>query len=219
MRARWWIPAVVMLLVVVGVVAFLVGQSNPDQAQPAPVVPPVASSAPATQPANDCGLRWDHAPDGTPVPTSPCYGPHQQGYGLASGFTQNAMGAVIASVNLGARLASAAGEAVYTPTLQRQTVGDYQETLSQLQTQSSDATPGDAIPQEWFWRISAGSPESGLVTVDLAARTKQASELGGFGALTYTLQWNQGDWKVTLPLPKARIIQSTAGYQSLGEVQ
>ncbi len=200
-------------------IAFVVGRTTAEAPSPqaaAPAPPRQETAPPPPTVEQDCTPQWTVVPGAGPAPKSSCWGPHETAHNLASGYSKDTMGAVYAGVNIGTRLASAAGPAVYEPTLRQQTVGDQHEALSEIQRETSPTPAGKPVLQEWLWKPVAGSAESGLITISLAARTPQAERMGGYAALTVTMQWTDGDWKLRLPNPYPELIPSVAGYTSLG---
>ncbi len=221
-RHRWWLVALLALVVLAALGGWLMLRDQ--NAAPSSSGTHVTStwptpSAATTRPATpSCAVHWYPAPDLTPVPRSDCYGPAQVTAGRAKGFSHNAPGSVYAAINIGARITSAAGSAVYRPTLTEQTVGDSQAAMTDLAGEQSDSPSNQTRPDQWWWRIGAGDPTSDLVEVDLAASTPQTRALGEFAQLTYALQWSDGDWKIQLPRQRATPITSTGGYTSLGAI-
>ena len=50
----------------------------------------------------------------------------------------------------------------------------------------------------------------------IAADTPQARAAGGYAAVTRTLRWIDGDWRMQVPNTPARLITSVATYHPLG---
>lgn len=196
------------LLVILVLVAFLLGrESSPSEA-----AGPQGPAAPSPT-----GLAWDSV-GGQPVPLSTEHGPSRREATASSGFAHDDLGAVMAAINIGARLTPAAGAAVLNATARTQCVGDVTALLGSGTSQgTSEASGGQTTPSEYLYRLS-GDPTSDVVTVSIAAVTPQATALGGYAELTRTLQWNDGDWKVQVPFPELKLIKQVDGYSSLGRI-
>ncbi len=212
----------VVALVLSASIAFVIGRSTTGTRAPAPQAQaPVSTrhepAAPPPTAGQDCRTQWTAVPGAEAVPESSCYGPKQKANGLATQFSKDTLGAVYAGMNITSRIASAAGPAIYQPTLERQTLGDHRTALSLTQQETSTTPSWQTVPQEWWWKPVGGSAESGLITISLAARTPQAEQMGGYAGLTVTMQWSDGDWKLRLPKPSPELISSVAGYESLGK--
>lgn len=208
------IVAGVFVVVLLLVVAFVLGRGGDDgggSGQPGAAPPlgggdSVLSQAPIT---------WSSV-GSAPVPVSPVHGPAEQTNGLAAGFSHDELGAVIAAINISSRLSGQAGPVVYETTARQQCVGDIEATISSIQDRISTSVPGEAVPIEFFYRIGGGDPRGDLVAVDIAARSIQSTELGGFALITETLQWIDGDWRLQVPPSPPRLIESVEGFRELG---
>lgn len=196
-----------IVLITLMVAAFLVGRDDgtPGTKEPAPSVG--APVAPV--------VTWSVVGD-QPVPASPSHGPARTEGGLASGFSHDELGAVLAAINISTRLAGQAGPVVYESTARMQCFGDVDGTIASIRNQRSSAVPGSTVPGEVLYRITSGDPASDLVAISVALATPQSRSMGGFAELTRTLQWIDGDWKVQVPPAPPRLVTSVAGYASLG---
>lgn len=193
------------ILAVLVLAAFILGRATSSSEDPGPPPAPVSPT----------GLTWQSV-GGQPVPVSPEHGPSRRGATAASGFAHDEMGAVIAAINIGARLTPAAGSAVVDATARSQCVGDVTALLSSVTAQgSSQERAGQTTPSEYLYRLS-GDPTSDVVTVSVTAVTPQATALGGYAELTRTLEWHDGDWKVQVPFPALKLVKQVDGYTSLG---
>ncbi len=198
--------AVAVGIVVLLVAAFLMGRSSPGGASG--FASPVVSGP---------DIAWEWV--GTqPVPVSPRHGPTDTSNALASGFTHDELGAVLAAINISVRLTGAAGPAVYETTARLQCLGDIDTTIATIRAQRSTATAGTTVPTAAYYRITSGDPNDDLVGVSIALDTPQSRTLGGYGELTRTLQWVDGDWKLHVPPAPPRLITSVEGWTSLGAV-
>lgn len=204
-RSRMWLLGLGVVVVAVLVAAFLIGRGGrTDGAAPVPV-------SPVGEPA----ITWTKV--GTqPVPNSALHGPTQTINGLAAGFSHDKLGAVLAAINISARLTGDAGPAVYETTARQQCTGDIDATISTIRDQSTTAVAGTTIADEYLYRITSGDPSGDLVAVSIAGSSLQSRDLGGYAELTRTLQWVEGDWKLQVPPSPPQLVSSVAGYASLG---
>ncbi len=217
---RGWLVALLALVVLAAVAGWFMTQDHPAQDTRTPqYVRPTGVAAPpttTTSPARSCAITWFSAPDLTPVPRSDCAGPATVTATQAKGFSHDQLGAVIAAINITTRITSAAGPTAYRATLAEQTVGDTQTALTDVAGEQSDSAANQTRPDHWWYRIGAGDPSGDLVEVDLIASTPQTRAQNEYAALSTTVRWVDGDWKVQLPRPRATPITSAAGYTSLG---
>lgn len=160
-------------------------------------------------------LQWEMV-GSQPVPHSAWFGPRETAGGRARGFTHDELGAVLAAIQISARLSPELPPAVFEATAREQCVGDIDGVLSQIRGARSDAAPDSTVPEEFFYRISRGDPEGDVVGVSLAVSSPQGRAYGGFVGAIRTLQWVDGDWKLLLPGLPAQVIASVDSYQSLG---
>jgi hypothetical protein len=207
-RRRMLFSAVAIGVTVLLVAAFLMGRQATGTAEETGFAAPVVSGP---------GITWAWV--GTqPVPVSPTHGPTETGNGLASGFSHDELGAVLAAINISTRLTGQAGPAVYETTARLQCLGDLDATIAAIRGQRTTAVAGSTTPTEYFYRITSGNPRGDLVGVTIAVETPQSRTLGGYGEIIRTLQWVDGDWKLHVPPPPPRLITSVNGWRSLGTV-
>lgn len=177
---------------------------------------------PAPQPRGQaqppvCVVRWEEAPGGIAVPSSPCFGPAQRDpeVGAAWGFSHDEMGAVFAALHIVARLS--AGGVAATAAVYRQSVGDPGAALAEIAGERSTASREEVRARTWWWRITGGDPRGASVQVSLAAQTAQTQSMGmAAAALDVELFWRDGDWRLRLPRPRAYPLESLDGYERLG---
>jgi hypothetical protein len=88
--------------------------------------------------------------------------------------------------------------------------------LSQIRTARS-AVPAEATkPAAYFYKVLGGDPETDAVLISLAADTAHSRAGGGYVAITRTLRWINGDWRMEVPTSPARTVASVDTYQLLG---
>jgi len=199
-RHRLLVTIAVGLIVLVGLVLLIWPTGGTRAAAPAPA-----------EPAGGWALVGEQ-----PVPTSPRAGPARTDGGVAAGFTHDELGAVLAAVNIAARLNVDLGPTVYEAVARQQCVGDIAAALAQVRSTRSQAPPAATVATAYFYRVDGGDPTSDRVLVSIAADTPQARAAGGYAAFTRTVQWIDGDWRMQVPTAPARLIASVAAYHALG---
>jgi hypothetical protein len=148
-----------------------------------------------------------------PVPVSATHGPHLVASGLAAGFSHDELGAAMAAWNISLRLTSDAAPLVYTTTAHQQTFGDVDTTVAQIQAQP---TGGSSPATELYYRIVSGDPDGDLVLVAVAEKTPETAVEGGYGTAMRTLRWQDGDWRLQVPMSPGQFTRSLEGYHFLG---
>ncbi|KAA2261525.1 hypothetical protein F0L68_17285 [Solihabitans fulvus] len=229
MKPRWIVAGSVAVAAVVGTGLGLVAQDQPSTRQQTLVSskPSVLSSSPGsdlvptdevTAPQLVCGIQWYPGPDATSLPVSDCYGPTTRTeLELASGFSHDELGAVIAGINIASRLSSNCGKWVYEGTANTQTLGDVTSAIADISREESSATAEETRPSRWWYRLSAGDPHGELVGVVLIASTPQSRARGDqYARLELTLRWLDGDWRLQLPRPRPRLTGDLDGATELG---
>jgi hypothetical protein len=68
----------------------------------------------------------------------------------------------------------------------------------------------------YFYRVDGGDPATDRVLVSIAADTPQARAAGGYAAVTRTLRWIDGDWRMQIPSNPARLVSAVTTYHPLG---
>jgi hypothetical protein len=208
-RRRILFTAAAIGLVALLVAAFLIGRQGDSSPGESSQLGPPLPAGPA--------ISWVRLGQ-APVPVSPRHGPVDTSNGLASGFAHDELGAVLAAINISARLTGSAGPAVYETTARLQCLGDINTTIATIRSQRSTSPPGTTVPTAAYYRITSGDPNGDLVGVSIALDTPQSRGLGGYGEITRTLQWVDGDWKLHVPPSPPRLITSIRGWTSLGPV-
>lgn len=203
-RGRWTAAGIVIILIL-AVGAFWVGRSTHRFASP-------TSGTPLVGPE----LGWETVA-GTVVPVSANDGPHMTSRGLVTGFSHTERGAVIAALNISARLVrDPVQPTVYLTTMRQQCYGDTDATIAMQREQHGQGQPSTTRAIAYWYRILAGSPEAATLTVSIAAQTPQSISMGGYAAMERTLRWSNGDWLMRIPMAPATIIPGVSGYVLLG---
>jgi hypothetical protein len=175
-----------------------------------PTIPAATSSAqpdPGTTGPMPADLAWTHV-SGVAVPVSGSDGPDHQVSGLASGFSHDRAGAVLAATNLLLRLTPQVGPAVFAPTLRTQVSGPNTAALTeqvnaqyrQLCAQAGVAPGGPVggLTATYVgYTIQLYSDATVLLTVlTEAARAGQAPL---YIASVIQLAWVDRDWALVAP--------------------
>jgi hypothetical protein len=162
-----------------------------DRGQEAPGVPQIDLA----------GLKWTDY-HGYELPVSAAAGPRDTSGGLASGYSDTPLGALLAAVDIGARTSWQFGPAVYRPTISRQVTGQFAAQM--LSEDEQSYTQGAPVPQgvqAYARQVAYGwdgyTPADATVDVVTGA-------VGTDGAAVYVVtqvqvQWRGGDWRVVAP--------------------
>ena len=191
--------AVTLLVLVAGLVI-----ARPDTGPAAPGGMPVEQT-----------LTWATV-GRQPVPVSSQHGPRDTAGGVARGFTHDALGAALAAIHISARLSGEVGPEVYEAVARQQCVGDVEAALAAIRGARSVAPAGAALPEAYYYKITAGDPGGDQVLVSLAVSSPQGRGLGGFVGVLRTLRWVNGDWRLQVPTPAPQVIGSVEAYTLLG---
>ncbi len=213
---RRLLPGTAILIAVTGVVLALAvasrqGTGNGDippapsrTAAPASVSGPAAPSLP---PADLAGLRWA-AYHGVELPFSPAAGPRDTAGGLASGYADTPLGALIAAVNIGVRANAQWGPGIFGPTIHDQVTGpDAAALLASCQSAYSQASQaahvtggqplGNAYVTEEAFRWVAYTPAD--ATLDLVSAGPGSQGVTVRAATRVDVVWSGGDWRLVAP--------------------
>jgi len=150
------------------------------------------------------GLRWSGY-HGVELPSSPAAGPRDTSGGLASGFADTPLGALLAAVNIGVRANAQWGPAIFGPTIRGQVTGsDAAVLLASCQSgydQASQAAHisggqplGDAYVVEEAFRWVAYTPLD--ATVDLVSAGPGSQGATVRATTRIEVVWAGGDWRV-----------------------
>jgi hypothetical protein len=239
-RGRWLLTAAAAALAVLATALAAASQAPASHApaitgsRPGPAAPAARTAAPEpAAPAGGhqggqaglAGLRWTGY-HGVELPSSPLAGPRDTAGGLASGFADTPLGALLAAVNIAVRANPQWGPRVFGPTIGGQVTGpDAAALLASCQAgygQSAQAAGitggqplGDAHVAEQAFRWVAWSPSGATVDLVTAAAGSSGTTIRAVTRVQVT--WDGGDWKVIAPLggdwaTAATVLESLAGY-------
>jgi hypothetical protein len=193
-----------------GLAVLLTLGGTPGAGSPAPgrrPTAPAASSGLQTPQVSLAGLRWADY-HGVELPSSPVAGPRDTSGGLASGFADTPLGALLAALNIAVRANAQWGPGIYGPTIRDQVTGpdaaallascraDYAQ-ASQAAHITDGAPLGNAYVSEeafrWVAYTSVGA------TVDLVSAGPGSQGVTVRAATRVEVVWYGGDWRVVAP--------------------
>jgi hypothetical protein len=197
------------------------GGPSAGRSPAAPVSTPSAS-APRLPQVSLAGLRWNDY-HGVWLPSSQAAGPRDTSGGLASGYADSPLGALLAALNIAVRANVQWGPGVFGPTIRGQVTGpDAATLLANCQSAYNQASQeahitgggplGDAFATEEAFRWVSYTPAD--ATADLVS-TGQDNQGATVRAVTQVqVTWDGADWKVIAP-PGGDWGNSAAGLVSL----
>jgi hypothetical protein len=205
--------AVAVVLVGAGLVLALTGHpgdghsANPAPGQRSPAVGAPVTATPQIPHVDLAGLRWGEF-HGVELPSSPLAGPRDTSGGLASGFADTPLGALLAALNIGVRANAQWGPAIFGPTIRDQVTGaDAPALLASCQSayrqarQASHVTSGqplgNAYVTEEAFRWIAYTPAG--ATVDLVSAGPGSQGETVRAVTRVEVVWDGGDWRVIAP--------------------
>ena len=157
--------------------------------------------------ARGSGLNWIDF-HGIELPVSAQCGPHHSSGGLAWGFSDTTLGAVLAAVNIVVRTAAQWGTAIYQPTIRNQVTGPGASAL--LKTDASEyaalrsaarVRPGQPVGRgyavEVAYRVAAYA--QGTAKVDIVTEGPGNSGATVMVVTRIEMAWLHGDWRVVAP--------------------
>ena len=209
---RRLLPAAAVLAVAGAGLALLIARGGTASHGAAPGRRPAASaSAPAggsqLPRVSLAGLRWSGY-HGVELPSSPAAGPRDTSDGLASGFTDTPLGALLAALNIAVRANAQWGPGIYGPTIRDQVTGpdaaallsgceaDYDQ-ASQAARITGGAPLGNAYVSEEAFRWVAWTPSD--ATVDLVSAGPGGQGTTVLATTRIEVVWSGGDWRVVAP--------------------
>ncbi len=228
-QPRRLLPAAVLVIVLGAGLAIALAARHGSGGHPAAGrTSPTPPSAPGTGspqlPHLDLGgLRWSGY-HGVELPSSPAAGPRDTSGGLASGFADTPLGALLAAVNIGVRANAQWGPAIFGPTIRGQVAGpDAAALLASCQSGYAQARQaahisggqplGDAYVAEEAFRWVAYTPLD--ATVDLVSAGPGSQGTTVRATTRIEVVWAGGDWRVVAP-PGGDWGNSAAQLTSLG---
>ena len=201
------------------------GGSPAPGRQPSAPTGPQNTDAPQVPRMDLAGLRWSDF-HGVELPASPAAGPRSTGGGLASGFADTPLGALLAALNIGVRANAQWGPAIFGPQIQDQVTGaDAPALLRSCQSAYDQASQqahvtggqplGNAYVTEQAFRLAAYSQAD--ATVDLVSAGPGSQGTTVRAVTRVEVVWNGGDWQVIAPpggdwAKSAAELSSLAGY-------
>jgi hypothetical protein len=182
--------------------------TNPARRFPSPSAAASPSAGLAqVRPTDLAGLRWtDYG--GIELPVSRSAGPHDVRGGLASGFADTPLGALLAAVNIGVRANAQWGPGVFGPTIRDQVTGpDAAGLLAGCQASYDQAIRAGGVPAgqslgrafvaEEAFRWVTYSPVGATVDVVSAGPGDQGTTVRAVTRIE--VQWSGADWQVIAP--------------------
>jgi hypothetical protein len=165
---------------------------------------PAASGLPRVDLAR---LRWSDY-HGVELPSSAAAGPRDTSGGLASGYSDTPLGALVAAVNIGVRANAQWGPSVFVPTIRDQVTGpDAAALLAGCQSGYSQAAQaahvtgggplGNAYVTEEAFRWVAYTPAD--ATLDLVSAGPGSQGVTIMAVTRIEAVWSGGDWRVVAP--------------------
>ncbi len=172
-----------------------------------PISAPVPPGAPQIPQVNLIGLRWTDF-HGVQLPGTPAAGPRNDRAGLASGFADTPLGALLAAVNIAVRANAQWGPDVFGPTIRNQVTGpDAPALLAACQNAYDQARPATGVPAgqplgpayvtEEAFRWEGYTPAD--ATIDIVSAGPSGPDLTVRAATRIQIQWRRGDWRVVAP--------------------
>jgi hypothetical protein len=211
-QARHFGPAAAVVIIVLGAGLALAvtygraGSPGPGNQPSAPSVAP-ESSGPQLPRTGLGGLRWSGY-HGVQLPSSPAAGPHHIQNGLARGFADTPLGALLAALNIAVRANAQWGPDVFVPTIRSQVTGpgavallasceaDYGQ-ASQAAHITGGQPLGNVFVTEEAFRWVGWSPA--VATVDLVSAGPGSQGATIRASTRVQVLWQGGDWRVVAP--------------------
>lgn len=203
------------------------GSSGPGPA-PGASSPRAATASPAAPQLPAAGvseLTW-HDFHGVALPSAPAAGPRDTAGGLAAGFADTPLGALVAAVNIGVRANAQWGPAVFGPEIRRSVTGPSSGPLLANcqaayagQAQADGITGGqplgDVTVTEKAFRWIAYTGTTAILDLVSAGPGSQGGTV--MASAQMEVIWEHGDWRLIAPPGgdwgnSAAPLASLAGY-------
>jgi hypothetical protein len=180
------------------------GSPPPGRRTAAPASTPPGPQLPQVPLA---GLRWSDY-HGVQLPSSPAAGPRDTSGGLASGYADTPLGALLAALNIAVRANAQWGPGIYGPTIRDQVTGPDAAALlaacqagyaraSQAAHISGGQPLGNAYVSEEAFRWDAWTPSD--ATVDLVSAGPGSQGTTVQATTRVEVIWSGGDWRAVAP--------------------
>jgi hypothetical protein len=202
------------------------GAKNPGPGGRSPAPPAVPGTSGPRFPGTGLGgLRWSSY-HGVQLPSSPAAGPHHTANGLAWGFADTPLGALLAALDIAVRANAQWGPGIFVPTIGDQVTGpgaaallascqaDYGQ-ASQDAHITAGQPLGNAYVTEEAFRWLSWTPAQ--ATVDLVSAGPGSQGVTIRASTRVQVIWRSGDWRVVAPPGgdwgnAAARLSSLAGY-------
>jgi len=194
---------------------------------PAPVLARGSAGAARAAQAGLATLGWTDF-HGIELPVSRSGGPREVRGGLASGFADTPLGALLAAINIGVRANTQWGPGIFGPTIRSQVTGPgTAELLAACQASYDQASRSAGVPAgqplgpadvaEAAYRWVTYTPAD--ATVDIVSVGPGNQGVTARAVTRIEVQWSGGDWRVIAPPGgdwgrSAAPLTSLAGYTS-----
>jgi hypothetical protein len=209
---RLWPAAAVVIIVLGAGLALAVtsgrgaGNPGPGRRSPAPPAGP-GTSGPQLPRTDLAGLRWSGY-HGVQLPSSPEAGPHHTANGLAWGFADTPLGALLAALDIAVRANAQWGPGIFVPTIGDQVTGPGAAALlASCQADYGQASQdahiiagqplGNAYVTEVAFRWVGWTPAD--AAVDLVSAGPDSQGVTIRASTRVEVRWQGGDWRVVAP--------------------
>jgi hypothetical protein len=173
-----------------------------------PATPTAPSTGTPTAPGTDLtALAWVDF-HGVELPVSRSAGPRAVRGGLAWGFADTPLGALLAAVNIGVRANAQWGPGIFGPTIRGQVTGPGAAMLlAACQSSYDQASQAEGVPsgqplgradvtEEAFRWVTYTAADA---TVDVVSAGLGAAGVTARAVTRIEVQWSGGDWRVIAP--------------------
>jgi hypothetical protein len=234
---RLILPAAAVAAVLLGAgLAFALAGRPPASRSPAAAATAPASPAGTAGPGQPrvprvslASVRWSSF-YGVELPVSAQAGPFGASGGVAAGFAQTPLGALLAAVNIGVRANAQWGPRIFTAVIRRQVTGpDASALLASCQAAYGQAAQSDGVTggqplgtvdvTEQAFRWITYTPAAAIL--DLVSAGPGSNGATVRASVQMEVVWDGGDWKVVAPPGgdwgnSAAELSSLAGYTAFG---